>query len=30
MKPINEDDVSFHGDEQASQGLPFRDARQAW
>jgi len=29
MKPINEDDVSFHGHEQATQRLPVRDGSQA-
>jgi hypothetical protein len=30
MKPINEDDdVSFHDHEQAAQGFPLRDGRQA-
>jgi len=29
MKSIKEDDVSFRGHEQATQGLPVRDRRQA-
>jgi hypothetical protein len=29
MKPIDEDDVCFRGYEQAPQGIPFRDTRQA-
>ena len=29
MKQIDEDDVSFHDHEQAAQGLPVREGRQA-
>jgi hypothetical protein len=29
MKPIDKDQPSFRGDEQAPQGLPIRDAGQA-
>ena len=29
MKPIDQDDVSFHGHEQAAQRLPLRDGSQA-
>ena len=29
MKPLAEDDVYFHDHEQAAQGIPVRDGRQA-